>query len=309
MPHHPIIVGIALRDDDDAPLALAGALAELTGAPLALVTSYPYGGAPMFVTPELITDMRAQAEHALAEIAGRVGAGVEVSAHVRPELSPALALHDVAIELAAAAIVVGSSHRGRFGRVLAGSVGAGLLHGAPCPVAIAPRGYERPLDGFRRVGAGFVDSIEGRSALAAASGIAGTAGGSVVAFAVDEPIEWSPALTSPGWSVPQAFQGVREEHARRAGEKAGRLVPADRLESVEVPVGDPAQILAEQSADLDLLVCGSRGYGAVRSVILGSTSRRLAHTARCPLLVVPRPPAEDATDLWRVRHRQGAATP
>jgi nucleotide-binding universal stress UspA family protein len=84
-------------------------------------------------------------------------------------------------------------------------------------------------------------------------------------------------------------------------------VPAELLESVEAPAGDPRTILAERSADLDLLVCGSRGYGPVRSVMLGSVSRALAHTARCPLLVVPRPPAEDATKLWRRRASVGAA--
>jgi nucleotide-binding universal stress UspA family protein len=143
----PIIVGVALRDDDRAPLALAEALARLTRAPLALVTSYPYGGSPLVVTPEWIVGMREQAERALAETTDRLPAELEVSTHVRPEPSSALALRDVAVELDAAAIVVGSCHRSDVGRVLAGSVGAGLLHGAPCPVAIAPRGYEPPAAG------------------------------------------------------------------------------------------------------------------------------------------------------------------
>jgi nucleotide-binding universal stress UspA family protein len=73
------------------------------------------------------------------------------------------------------------------------------------------------------------------------------------------------------------------------------------LASVETPAGDPREILTEDSGELDLLVCGSRGYGPVRAVMLGSVSRVLAHSARCPLLVVPRPPAEDATNLWRNR--------
>ncbi len=38
-------------------------------------------------------------------------------------------------------IVVGSTHRGRVGRILPGSVGSRLLHGAPCAVGIAPVGY------------------------------------------------------------------------------------------------------------------------------------------------------------------------
>ena len=38
-------------------------------------------------------------------------------------------------------LVLGSSHRGPVGRTLAGSVGESLMHGAPCAIAIAPRGY------------------------------------------------------------------------------------------------------------------------------------------------------------------------
>jgi nucleotide-binding universal stress UspA family protein len=296
----PVIVGVALRDDDEAPIALAEVLAGLTGAPLALVASYPYGAAPLFVTPAWVTSMREQAEHALDRVAERITTGIEVSVHVRPETSAALALHDAAIELDAAAIVVGSSYRGRPGRVLAGSEGAGVLHGSPRPVAIAPRGYEKPSEGLRRIGVGFVDTLEGRGALTAARGIARATGGTVTAFAVEEPIEWSRALVTPRWSVPRAYQAERAAHPRLTVEKA-RNLPADLLASVEAPVGDPGAILADRSSDLDLLVCGSRGYGPVRSVMLGSVSRALAHSALCPLLVVPRPPAEDATKLWRHR--------
>ena len=305
----PIVVGVALREDDRAPIALAKVLARLAGAPLALVTSYPYGGAPLFVTPAAVTAMREHAQQVLAGVADEIADGLEVTTHVRPELSPALALHDVAIELDAAAIVVGSSHRGPVGRVLAGSVGAGVLHGAPCPVAIAPRGYEPPAGGFRRIGVGFVDTLEGRDALAGATGIARITGGRVDVLAIEEPIQWAPALVTPGWSSARAYQAEIEAHARLSAAKAKSSVPADVLASVESPAGDPRMILAERSGDLDLLVCGSRGYGPVRSVILGSVSRALAHTARCPLLIVPRPPAHDATKLWHRSAAPEAAAP
>jgi hypothetical protein len=35
----PIVIGLALRDDDAAPLALGRTLARLSGAPLALVSA------------------------------------------------------------------------------------------------------------------------------------------------------------------------------------------------------------------------------------------------------------------------------
>ena len=55
----------------------------------------------------------------------------------------------------ALAIVVGSSHRGPVGRIVPGSVGERLLHGAPCPVAVAPRGYSgEAFAGIQRIGVG-----------------------------------------------------------------------------------------------------------------------------------------------------------
>ncbi len=52
--------------------------------------------------------------------------------------------------------------------------------------------------------------------------------------------------------------------------------------------GDPTRTLLELSSEVDLLVCGSRGYGPLRGVVFGSVSRRLLDAARCPVLVVPR---------------------
>jgi hypothetical protein len=40
--------------------------------------------------------------------------------------------------------------------------------------------------------------------------------------------------------------------------------------------------------NLDLLVCGSRGYGPVRAVLLGSVSREVISAALCPVIVLPR---------------------
>jgi nucleotide-binding universal stress UspA family protein len=47
-------------------------------------------------------------------------------------------------------------------------------------------------------------------------------------------------------------------------------------------------VLSARSRDVDLLVCGSRGYGLLRHVLLGGVSGELLRHAECPLLVVPR---------------------
>ena len=46
--------------------------------------------------------------------------------------------------------------------------------------------------------------------------------------------------------------------------------------------------LAAAGDRVDLLVVGSRGYGPLRRLVLGSTSDYLERHARCSLLVLPR---------------------
>ena len=71
------------------------------------------------------------------------------------------------------------------------------------------------------------------------------------------------------------------------------LAPRVDVES-EVHVDDPAEVLLRISEHVDLLVCGSRGYGPLRSVLLGGVSRRLRRRGRVPgagVAAQGRPPA------------------
>jgi nucleotide-binding universal stress UspA family protein len=52
--------------------------------------------------------------------------------------------------------------------------------------------------------------------------------------------------------------------------------------------GPAADVLARATRELDLLVLGSRAYGPLRAVLLGSVSSRLVRSAESPLIVVPR---------------------
>ena len=63
---------------------------------------------------------------------------------------------------------------------------------------------------------------------------------------------------------------------------------ADAETSGAVVAGAPVQALTTLSERVDLLVVGSRGWGPVRRILLGSTAVRLMREARCPLLVLPR---------------------
>jgi nucleotide-binding universal stress UspA family protein len=61
-------------------------------------------------------------------------------------------------------------------------------------------------------------------------------------------------------------------------------------------VGEPASILSEASEDLDLLVLGSRGYGPMRSVLVGGVAGRVVRDAACPVIVLPRTAAHVEAD-------------
>ena len=58
--------------------------------------------------------------------------------------------------------------------------------------------------------------------------------------------------------------------------------------------GDPRVVLLDASAHAHLLVLGSRGRGAVKSMLLGSVSAAVSAEAACPV-VVCRPPSDGPT--------------
>jgi nucleotide-binding universal stress UspA family protein len=53
--------------------------------------------------------------------------------------------------------------------------------------------------------------------------------------------------------------------------------------------GRPADALRALSGEVDLLVIGSRRWGAAARVSLGSTGESVMFHASCPVLAVPRP--------------------
>ena len=76
------------------------------------------------------------------------------------------------------------------------------------------------------------------------------------------------------------------DDAAATAEAAGVAAEVDMLE------GDPATRILElaRHRDVDMIVLGSRGRGAVAGTLLGSVSKAVVNGAGCPVLVV-RPPA------------------
>jgi nucleotide-binding universal stress UspA family protein len=279
---------------DDSPsgfdaVALARQIAAATDARLLVAHIYLAAISAIDVVPppELLEERR-EAALATVERAQFVLHGFSAWDPIAYAAEPAArGLHEVADRAGAELIVVGSTHRHGIGRVIPGATAERLLHGSACPIAIAPAGWRR--EAITTVGAGFDGSPESHAALAAASELALTAGASLRALTVFErPDPANPifALTSHGYG--EITHDLREKVRVRL-EQALANVPAELDADGQVLDGHPAEVLAAESERLDLLVVGSRGYGALRATLVGSVAHELAGTVRCPLMLVPRP--------------------
>jgi nucleotide-binding universal stress UspA family protein len=198
------------------------------------------------------------------------------------------ALHVLAEAKRAALIVVGSTRREALGRVLTGSTAERLLQGAPCPIAIAPRGYARAR--IAALGVGFADTPEGHLALTAAHALAARFGARLRVVAALHPSGGLDAAMASGMKPQRSvlLEGRHRAETRAALDRAVQALPAGVDVEDELHVEDPADVLLRISEHVDLLVCGSRGYGPLRSVLLGGVSRRVVDGAQCPVLVLPR---------------------
>jgi Universal stress protein family len=87
-----------------------------------------------------------------------------------------------------------------------------------------------------------------------------------------------------------------EERLRGSLESAAGSVPTGVAHTAELFSGGPVAVLSNEAQTLDLLMLGSRAYGPVRRVLLGSVSDPLVRQAACPVLVVPRPAQREGTN-------------
>ena len=101
-----------------------------------------------------------------------------------------------------------------------------------------------------------------------------------------------PAVDVLPWSgigMTSAFPHEVDEADRAPLETAQALAGSRRLTvSASLLVGDPVdEIVAfADTHDVDLIVVGSRGHGALKSALLGSVALGVLHETRRPVLVV-----------------------
>jgi nucleotide-binding universal stress UspA family protein len=287
----PIIVGYDPMTSDRAPVNFGVAAARFTGAPLILASACAERDRPDAGQHD--EDLMPDASDALATARSELEPeGITVDCRELANTSAARALHELSDSEDAGLLVVGSTRRGPVGRVLPGSTAERLMHGAPCPIAIVPAGWEAGA-GLDTIGVAYVDTDEGHEALRGAHSLAERAGASLrVLTAVKAGLAMygrTEARTAEqrgrDFDEVEGELRVRAEDAlRRATDALGDGVTVETDAFVE----DPADVLIRVSRNLDLLVCGSRGYGPLRAVLLGGVSRRVTAEAHCPVIVIPR---------------------
>jgi nucleotide-binding universal stress UspA family protein len=302
-----IAVGIDGYPEGRDAAALGVALAHATGAELMLVAIHPE---PLVVLPEGMdwAGLRQQALNTVREVRDALAPDARVD--VETDMSVSRGLRRVVRRDHRDLLVMGSSRHAPDGHLQIGKRTRQLLCHFECALAVAPRGlHEHPERAIARIGAGYDGGPEARAALNLAGSIAAASGAElIVCGVVDDRIRTvgfskiasGPVIVpAPGASA-SGGEGDTPEWERliEATERSLRSELEDAAGATgatvqtEVLRGRPADALLRLGESVDLLVIGSRRWGPVARVMLGSTGEGLMHGANCPVLVVPRPHEE-----------------
>jgi nucleotide-binding universal stress UspA family protein len=285
-----VLIGVDGSDRAQDAVSFGRALALAAGARVVLATAHQTEARQPRLDGQLGHPvLREEAESMLARFALMLLDVEDVERRLLADHSPARALQAAAEQTGAGIIVVGSSHVGRLGRVLPGSTAERLLHGAPCPVAVVPVGFDaHRLPAHPVIGCGYQATDDGAAALGAAEGLALALGGSLQVTHVVEPPSYLYDSGEMPLNMPELDGRMRADAERALTERVGHL--SARLRNVEgtVLVGRPVDRLVAMTEAVDVMVVGSRGYGPLKAVLLGGMSGQLIRSAACPVIVVPR---------------------
>lgn len=179
------------------------------------------------------------------------------------------ALHGLAEQIRPRLVVVGSSEHAAFGRISPGSTVANFLQGAPCPVAVAPRAYRSNPGEIRSIAVAYDGTPSADEAVQFATEAARRRDASLKLIAV----------------VPRDS----DEMQATINRAVAALPPDIEAEGTVIVANSAVRTLSDLPGEQpDVLVCGSRGYGVARQVLLGSVSSLLVRNAAYPVVVVPR---------------------
>ena len=282
-----IVVGVDGSEAADAALRWAVAEAGRHGADLVALLAWNYldqhhgehGNKDQPFDPAYGED---DAREKLRAAVERVGATGAVEQRVVCDLTTR-ALLEAGAE--ADLLVVGTRGHGGFAGLLLGSVSERVLEHAHGPVTLVRTEDRGPAD--RPVVVGVDGSDTGARALhwAAEEARARRAPLQVVHA-------WQPPYgdTISTEEIVETIQGGAQQVLDEA--LADPALDGLQVEG-HLPSEGATRAMLALAPDASMVVVGSRGVGRFGRVLLGSTSRQLAHHSPCPITVVP-PPAHAA---------------
>ncbi|BBZ06598.1 universal stress protein UspA [Mycolicibacterium doricum] len=283
-----LVVGYLATPGGADALALGIRLARTLGAELDVCIMLSDRALPAMVpTGENDDLLGSQAEKWLADAMASVPTDVSVHSHIVYTDSTADGLITEAARLAADAIVVGGSGGGLAGSYSLGSVVNQLLHSAPMPVAVAPRGMrDSPVQRVREVSCA-IGRREGTDLLlehaVRFSSAAGTPLRLISLVALD------PTFDVLRGDV-DAVRHQARDHAAQTLEAARRALPANIPVTSTIVDGRGVEDAVGKLDwhDGDLIMVGSSRLSAPRRLFLGSTAAKMLRVLHVPMVVIPR---------------------
>ena len=289
-----IIAAISASRQGTAPLHLAAQIARSTGDKIvaAAVVERPWPPRADPVEDEYLGYVTSQARQSLERMVGKLPAELDTWVVVHQSTSVPTGLTDLAAEIGAELVVVGSSSFGLLGRVALGSVTERLVHTAAVPVAIAPRGYPLGPDPIRRLTAAYGGEADINGLIPAAAELATQwpVQLRIVSFMV------RPVRMFGGSIESSAEDLVIQQWSRRTFDDIGKQLNAvrDRISvpDVDVVVGtghDWREAVEDVPWEAgDMLLLGSGAAGQAAQVFLGSAASKILRYAPAPVMIVPR---------------------
>jgi nucleotide-binding universal stress UspA family protein len=287
----PVVAAFDAAAGVREPVEFGIAASEVTGAPLIVAVVQEGGPLTRHVVGELDEgDEERSLKHLREDLRRRRLEDVEIRTF--EDRTAARGLARALDELQPALIVLGSSKRSAIGSAFVGTTAERVIHASSCPVAVVPKGYQRPEGGVKVIGAAYSQSDEGREALHAAGSLARSGGARVKAILVLDPSHAEDQQRSMMAGQHHVTSTAGDDAAVQRLSQEGELNEAIAQLGVEaesdVLIGDPADMIVAASQTVDLLIMGSRGLGPKRAVLLGSVSRKVAERAACPVVILPR---------------------